>query len=220
MIDKVCYNDRRNWKIKYSFIFCLDMLTWVYNWRNFTFLAFRYFIFNHILLYCTFSFFFHSVFYFILFYLFLFLFIYLFIHSFILQCHIPFIKARLWDFLIDGIEIQKLLTLPFAFRQSLCKIPKFQLISRCTHFVETPNFCIVLGESPESLRKLYVCTKFPHQEIRGNYGILCNEYVETSLAQFNERMPNCFSLFSNMKYIGIIEFQKQIRPWLGGDIGS
>ena len=40
------------------------------------------------------------------------------------------------------------------------------------NFVERLSFCIVSGESPEAIRKLCLYTKFPHQEIRWNYGIL------------------------------------------------
>ena len=33
-----------------------------------------------------------------------------------------------------------------------------------------------MGESPETMRKLCLSTKFPYQEIRLNYGIFCCEY--------------------------------------------
>ena len=35
---------------------------------------------------------------------------------------------------------------------------------------------MVLGDSPETMRKLCISTKFPHQEIRWNFGILRSEY--------------------------------------------
>ena len=37
------------------------------------------------------------------------------------------------------------------------------------------NLRRVLGESPETMRKLWLSIKFPHQEIRCNYGILYSE---------------------------------------------
>ena len=45
------------------------------------------------------------------------------------------------------------------------------LIYWCGNFVEAKSFHIVSGESSETLWKLFLSTKFPHQEIRGNYGI-------------------------------------------------
>ena len=55
------------------------------------------------------------------------------------------------------------------FLNSLGNITKFHLISWCENFVECIS--IVSGESPETLRKLYLFTKFLQQEIRWNYGI-------------------------------------------------
>ena len=54
----------------------------------------------------------------------------------------------------------------------LRKIPKFYLISWCGNFVERYNFSRILGDSPETLSKLCLSTKFPHQVIRWNFGIL------------------------------------------------
>ena len=54
----------------------------------------------------------------------------------------------------------------------LRKIPKFHLISWCGNFVERQSFHIASGESLETMRKLYLSTKFPHQDIRWNYGTL------------------------------------------------
>ena len=39
---------------------------------------------------------------------------------------------------------------------SLHKIPKFHLISWCGNFVERHRFCRISGESPETLRKLFL----------------------------------------------------------------
>ena len=38
--------------------------------------------------------------------------------------------------------------------------------------MEKNSFCTVLGESPETMGKLFLSTKFPHQDIRWNNGIL------------------------------------------------
>ena len=49
---------------------------------------------------------------------------------------------------------------------SLRKIPEFHLISWCENFVERHSFRIDSGESPETMRKLCLSTKFPRHEIR------------------------------------------------------
>ena len=55
-------------------------------------------------------------------------------------------------------------------RFPLHKIPKFHLILWYRNFVE--SFCRALGNSPKPMRKLCLSTKFPHQDIRWNFGIL------------------------------------------------
>ena len=49
--------------------------------------------------------------------------------------------------------------------RALRKILQFHLISWCGNFMERHSFRIVLGHSPETMRKLCLSTKFPHQEI-------------------------------------------------------
>ena len=49
--------------------------------------------------------------------------------------------------------------------QSLPKILQFHLISCCGNFMERHSFCIVSGNSPESMWKLCFSTKFSRQEI-------------------------------------------------------
>ena len=44
------------------------------------------------------------------------------------------------------------------------------LISWCRNLAERHNLRIVLGDSPETMRKVSVSSKFQHQEIRWNYG--------------------------------------------------
>ena len=53
-----------------------------------------------------------------------------------------------------------------SFFLPLRKIPSFHLISWCGNFVERHSFLIVSGDSPETMWKLCLSTKFPHQEIR------------------------------------------------------
>ena len=50
--------------------------------------------------------------------------------------------------------------------------------------MERHSFRIVSGESPETIRKLYLSTKFPHHEIRWNYGILRSDYKNKKLFHF------------------------------------
>ena len=52
--------------------------------------------------------------------------------------------------------------LQFQF-QPLRKIPKFHLIFWCGNFEERYSFHIVSGESPETMRKMCLSSKFPHQ---------------------------------------------------------
>ena len=48
--------------------------------------------------------------------------------------------------------------------------------------MERHSFCMVSCELPKTMRKLYLSTKFPHQEIRWNYGIFHSEqFFETPL---------------------------------------
>ena len=61
--------------------------------------------------------------------------------------------------------------------KSLHKKRKFHLILPCGNFVKTHSFCRVSGESPETLRKLYVLTKFLHQKSKWNYSISCSEWL-------------------------------------------
>ena len=50
--------------------------------------------------------------------------------------------------------------------KSLRKIPYFHLISWCVNLMEKYSFHIDSGKSPEIMRKLYLSTKFPHQEVK------------------------------------------------------
>ena len=52
------------------------------------------------------------------------------------------------------------------YKYTLCKIPSFHLISWCEHFMKRHSFHKILGESHETLRKLFVSTKFPDQQFR------------------------------------------------------
>ena len=67
---------------------------------------------------------------------------------------------------------------------SLRKIQIFRLIFWCGNFVKTIGFRRVSGNSPKILRKVCVSTKFLHQEIRWNYGILYSA-DQAKTIQFN-----------------------------------
>ena len=59
----------------------------------------------------------------------------------------------------------------YSYNHPLREIPWFHLISWCGNFVERHSFRIVSGESPKTMRKLCLATKFLHQKIRLNYSI-------------------------------------------------
>ena len=59
----------------------------------------------------------------------------------------------------------------FSFSTTLCKMSQLHLISWRGNFAERHSFRIILGDSPETMRKLCLSGKFLHQEIRWNYGI-------------------------------------------------
>ena len=53
----------------------------------------------------------------------------------------------------------------------------FHLISWCENFVESHS---LRRETPKTLQKLNVSTKFPHQEISWNFGISCKLHFSLS----------------------------------------
>ena len=79
---------------------------------------------------------------------------------------------------------------------SLRKTPYFHLISWCENFVEKYSFRIVSGESPETMRKLCLSTKFPHQKIRWNYSILRGDCWKGS----HHIHPQFFRYFSGFQF--------------------
>ena len=85
--------------------------------------------------------------------------------------------------------------------------------------MERHSFRIVSGDSPETLRKLCHSAKFPHQEIRRNYGILCGGYslCNNSMLQLTELMPRMPTFITQkMKFYIKDFFSKcdQIRSFL------
>ena len=66
----------------------------------------------------------------------------------------------------------------------LNKILKFHLVSWCGNFVETHIALRDWVESPETLRKFHVSTKYPRQYLGWNYGIL---YSDVGLDCITER---------------------------------
>ena len=88
-----------------------------------------------------------------------------------------------WNFIDGGHKHNKVLERD-ARKKTLHKIPKFHLISWCGNFKERHSFRVVSGDSPETMRKLYLSQKFPHQKIRENFGILSSgslQYVVLNL---------------------------------------
>ena len=78
------------------------------------------------------------------------------------------------------------------FKLSLRKMPKFHLISWCGNFVERQSFHTFSSESPKTIRKLCLSTKFPNLEITWDYGILRSifdwrkiEYLINHITKYN-----------------------------------
>ena len=69
---------------------------------------------------------------------------------------------------------------------------------------------MVLGDSPETMRKLFISTKFPHQEIRWNFGILRSEY---NWLRFKTVLVLHVKIMK-MKYKMVIHFLKVLQQIL------
>ena len=84
-------------------------------------------------------------------------------------------KLRIWSYLL-----KKSLMENFIF----CAV--FTLISWCGNFVEKQSFRMI-SDSPKIMSKLCLSTKFPHQDIRWNYGIFRSEglYVQRIFSQYS-----------------------------------
>ena len=81
--------------------------------------------------------------------------------------------SRIWIFPGSICETQTInRILGINRQQSLHKKLYFHVIFWCGSFVETHSSCRVSEETSETLWKLCLFTKFAHQEIRWNYGIL------------------------------------------------
>ena len=80
------------------------------------------------------------------------------------------------------------------FIPALQKIPSFHLISSCGNFVERESFRIISGESPKTMQKLYLSTKFPHQEIRSKYHIFLFIRDFSSQSHFSQMPYNKLEL--------------------------
>ena len=76
--------------------------------------------------------------------------------------------------------------------RTLRKIAWFHLISWCGNFLERHSFRIVSGDSPKTMRKLYLSTKSPHQEIRWSHGIFRSEIVKKDVI----KVAGCLQLFT------------------------
>ena len=77
------------------------------------------------------------------------------------ECYLVELKALVNS--INGTKSHKAIT--FTAKNTV-----ISLISWYGNFVERHSFRIVSGDSPETMRKLCLSTKFPYQEIRWNYG--------------------------------------------------
>ena len=75
-------------------------------------------------------------------------------------------------FALQKFRKRLLVNLHLQKQPSLRKIIEFHLITWWGNFMERHSFRIVLGDSPETMQKLCLSTKFPDQKIRWNYGIL------------------------------------------------
>ena len=67
---------------------------------------------------------------------------------------------------LEWLKNNQIMAYPENSSRSLRKVPLLHPISWCGNFVESHSFHIVSGDSPETMRKLCLSTKFPHQEIR------------------------------------------------------
>ena len=65
--------------------------------------------------------------------------------------------------------------------------------------MERHSFDRVSGESPETLRKLCLSTKFPHQGIKENYGIL-RSVLQASGTKINEATTTSSAIENHVKY--------------------
>ena len=77
-----------------------------------------------------------------------------------------------WALIMNKTSRQNLFNLTYQ----LCtmrRTPKFRIISWCWSFVKMNNFLINLDNS------LCISTKYSHQEIRGNIGVLRSKMKET-----------------------------------------
>ena len=95
---------------------------------------------------------------------------------------------------------------------TLCKIPSFHLISWCRNFVERHSFRIVLGNLPETLRKLCIYAKFPHQKIRWNYGILNKDSFSIH--------ASAYKFFITDKLVNLHGSKKALREMLASGFRS
>ena len=71
---------------------------------------------------------------------------------------------------------------------SLDKVLWFHLIFLFGHFLERHSFVIVSCEPPETMRKLYLSVKFPHQGIRWSYKIFQSIWFGYKLFKFSHAL--------------------------------
>ena len=81
------------------------------------------------------------------------------------------------------------------------------------NFVEKHNFRIVSGESHETVRKLFLSTKFPYQKIRWNYGIFRSGKISLQITEiwwfFFGSHESCFIIRSSIFFSFYVSCQEQ-----------
>ena len=69
------------------------------------------------------------------------------------------------------------------------KYRSFHPISWCAKFVERHSFRIISGDSTETMRKLCLSTKFPHQETRWQLRYFSQWSISSIIQRFSEKLP-------------------------------
>ena len=86
------------------------------------------------------------------------------------------------------------------------------------HFVESHSFCIVSGDLPKTMRKLYLSTKFSNQEMRWNYGVsaLAREILPGEKNALSSEKPSELISRSTLEVFGVKQIKKCIvfSPWV------
>ena len=96
----------------------------------------------------------------------------------------------------------------------LQKISQFSSNFLVWEFCEKAQFRIVSGESPETMRKLCISIKFPHQEISWNYGILRGFHIPFPYSRPVFQYIETSQLIGSMKSLTSISIGRSSHPCL------